>query len=92
MAKKLRKADFESKPLDKCSKEENEDGESEYDAMVTLSRMPDEFTHKEFKEELAQVLANKVISSLIDKGKIVVVWDPVKEDFVFIPKDGIKPD
>lgn len=85
--KKLRKCDFEMKPLDQCSREENADGESEYDAMITLSRMPDEFTHKEFKAELAQVLTNRTLSSLIDKGAIEAVWDPEQEDFVFFPKD-----
>lgn len=82
---KYKKIDY-FKPLEQCSKEENDDGVSEYDTMIAISRLPDEFTHKQLQEEVQQVLCNRVLGDLVDKGLIDAVWDPTLQDVVFFPK------
>lgn len=86
----FRKSNLHLKPLDQCSREENEYGESEYDAMIALSRLPEEFTGEQFTAEIEQVIANRVLSDLVDKGVVELVWDNEKQDFVFIPKPGLE--
>lgn len=72
------------KPLEDCSKEENEDGVSEYDTMIAISRMKNEvFTEAELQKEIAQVVVNKVLNSLVDKGLVTASWDPEQNAIVF---------
>jgi len=77
-----RKADY-FKPLDECSREEDEDGVSEYDIMIAVSRMPSHFTGKQLLDELGEVVANRTLSTLVDKGIAETYWCPVKQEFAF---------
>lgn len=80
--KTYRKSDY-FKPIEECSREEDEDGVSEYNTMIAISRMNDEFTEDELKKELVQVIVNQTISGLVDKGLFRAVWDPTCNDFRF---------
>jgi hypothetical protein len=83
--KKFRKSDY-CKPLEECSREEDEDGVSEYVIMLAITRMKNEvFTEEELQNEVAQVICNNVLSSLVDEGLIKAAWDPEKNDIVFYP-------
>lgn len=83
--KKLRKSDY-FKPLEECSREEDEDGVSEYVTMLAITRMKsEEFTEEELQKEVAQVIVNGLLSSLVDKGLVKAVWDEQKNDIVFYP-------
>jgi hypothetical protein len=82
---KFRKSDF-FKPLEECCREEDEDGVSEYVTMLAISRMKNEvFTEEELQKEVALVICNQVLSSLVDKGLVKAVWDEEKNDIVFYP-------
>ena len=70
-------------PLDECSREPDEDGVSEYDVRLAISRMPDEFTSEELAREVEQVVANQVFSSLVDKGLAEAFWNPETQAFEF---------
>ena len=77
---KLKKSDYMCS-LDSCSREPNEDGVSEYHIRLAISRLPDEFTHEELSDEVAEVISNEVLSSLVDKGVAETFWDPDTNDF-----------
>lgn len=84
MTKIFNKQEF-LRPLDQCSKLEDESGISEYDTMIAIVRMNDIFSEDELRTELKQVIVNKTLSNLIDKGLVKAVWDDKQEEFVFYP-------
>lgn len=84
--KKFRKSDY-FKLLEECSREEDEDGVSEYATMLAISRMQnDVFTEEELQKELALVICNQILSGLVDKGLVKAAWDSDKNEVVFFPQ------
>lgn len=78
----MRKEDY-FKPLEECSKEHTEDEPSEYETMLAISRMPDEFTYEELCKEVNNVLLNRALSDLIDMGFVKAVWDEEQHIITF---------
>jgi hypothetical protein len=77
-----KKSDF-GKPLEECSREQDEHGVSEYITMIAISRMQDEFTEDELKKEVAEVILNDTLRSLVEKGLLKVTWDAEQKDFIY---------
>jgi len=77
------------KPLEECSKEIiGDDDASEYDTMLAISRMPDEFTDAELDKEIHSILLNRAMSKLIDEGLVEVIWNKEINDFQFYSKSS----
>ena len=73
-------------PLEDCSRELNDDGFSEYDVRLAISRMDEEFTSEQLAKVMEDVLAEQALMSLVDKGIAEMVWDDKKNAFGFRPK------
>ena len=86
--KKHKKHTFVKVPIEECSREEDAEGISEVDVQIALSRLPDEFSDEELEIELKQVVTNRVLGSLVEKGLVKAVWDEKQNDFVFFPADN----
>lgn len=79
-----RKSDFAMIPVEDCSREPDEYGVSEYFVRLALSRIDkEEFTHEELKNEVAQVMLNDTMSTLVDKGLIKAIWDEKQQAIVY---------
>jgi len=89
MTEKHRKHSFVFKRLENCDKEQDSFGVSEYDRMMTLKMMPNEFTTEEFNLMLAKVLRERACMSLVEKGLLELVYDDLTGETIFRAKDGL---